>query len=443
MTPPGELADFVTVLTAKGHQRATKIIQWHGDLGFAEVLPYGSLRTFSATEETVSGIDDLAALLDRIAGEFSSLITRGKLADGIDRNRMRRLALPQRRSDGTVAEPATLEPATHFWIPLDVDALPCPGWLDPVNEPDQTVQYVTNQLPEEFRGVTCRWEFTSSQATKPGIYIRLFFWSDRRLSDADLKAWLAEKVPVAGQSRNKWPRRWPIDPAIFAPAQPIYVARPIIVSMRDPVPVRSGLWRGDRDKLTPPIIGKARLAPHQSGARVASAVIEAGHDNVTPKLIADGPESPPTLRRAGVGYEGYRASIGDHESGSGFFAPIKSAVASWIAEHGARADTEPLRADLERAIRQAPRDRAKHPDDYVEIRVRDLESLIAAIRELQRASEAARQQQPRCEPTYAKPLATLEEAEEHICRALDEFAAAAAAWRTDLSHWAAAQSLSA
>lgn len=63
----------------------------------------------------------------------------------------------------------------------------------------------------------------------------------------------------------------------------------------------------------------------------------------------------------GSGYEFHRNRIGDHADGGGFFAPIKSAAASWIAQAGASADTGWLCADLERAIREAPRDPAKHP----------------------------------------------------------------------------------
>src|SRR5712671_3871842 len=146
--------DVVTVLTAKGHRRASKLIRWREDLGFPEILPYDGMKTFSAVEEPVSGIDGFTALLDPIERDPSAFIVRGRLADGVDRNRMRRLAR-------TGIEPATLQPAAHHWIPLDVDTLPCPDLLDPVHEPVQTIEYVVSQLPGEFHGATCRWQFTS------------------------------------------------------------------------------------------------------------------------------------------------------------------------------------------------------------------------------------------------------------------------------------------
>jgi hypothetical protein len=231
-----------------------------------------------------------------------------------------------------------------------------------------------------------------------------------------LKAWLGERVPIAGLPRSAWRPRFPVDLSIFAPAQPIYVAKPLFVGMPDPVPIRSGVWRGDRDAITPPAIEKPRV-------RGIGATAEAA-------------------REPGSGYEFHRSRIGDHANGSGFFAPIKSAAASWIARQGASTDTGWLRIDLERAIREAPRDPAKHPDDYVEIRVRDLDPLIAAILALEAAAEAERQQVSECEPTYPAPLATVGEARERLAQALDEhvaliapYVAARASYRADLKRW--------
>src|SRR5271167_4984817 len=86
------------------------------------------------------------------------------------------------------------------------------------------------------------------------LRIRLFFWADRALADWQLKAWLSG---------------YPVDQSIFAPAQPVYVARPIFIGMPDPVPTRSGIWRGDRDAITPPTITKPRGYCSQRAIRPA------------------------------------------------------------------------------------------------------------------------------------------------------------------------------
>ena len=175
------------------------------------------------------------------------------------------------------------------------------------------------------------------------ISLRLFFWSDGSLADWQLKQWLADA---------------PVDHSIFSPAQAIYVARPIFVDMPDPVPFRSGIWRGDRDAITPPVIERATAKPRPATA-------------------------DPFDGAGGSGYEFHRDRIGDHDGGRGFHGPTKSAVAAWIQRHGAAANTAWLRADLERAIRAAPRNSAKRDDSYIEFRVHDLDTLIAAIGRLE------------------------------------------------------------
>jgi hypothetical protein len=83
-------------------------------------------------------------------------------------------------------------------------------------------------------------------------------------------------------------------------------------------------------------------------------------------------------------YREWRAAIGDHPDGQGFFEPIKSAIGAWVHANPTE-DTAGLRADLEKAIRAASRDKALHPDEYIELRVRDLDSAIPAIAKRERA----------------------------------------------------------
>jgi hypothetical protein len=260
----------------------------------------------------------------------------------------------------------TLLPAEHHWIALDLDAIPCPEYIDPEREPKAAVDYVIDRyLPDEFHDASCRWQFTSSQGFKGStINLRLYFWADRPLSDSDLKTWLCGCEP--GTKERRWPM---IDGAVFSPAQPIYTAAPLIVGMRDPMPQRSGMLYGETDEVAAP-----EIAPEH---RRYSA-------HGIPGEGSQAPDGGP-----GVGYEGYCARVGDHAAGDGFYAPIKSAVAAYIARHGSRVDTSWLRADLEEVIRRAPRDPVKHPDDYVELRVDDLDPLIASILAMEAASEAA------------------------------------------------------
>jgi hypothetical protein len=389
----GEPLDYLTVLTTKGRLAtkplATKRIT-HTPGGFV-VEPYGRAQQFEMQEWGVSSIDDLARVLRTLERHFDSCIIRGRPKPGTHCFSAKRRVRDRRNPDGTVT-PATIEPAARQWIALDCDRMACPDWLDPVFEPDRTVEYVVSRLPAEFHDATCWWQFTASQQIKPGISMRLFFWADRPLSDTELKIWLADS---------------PVDHAIFSPAQPIYVAWPIFVGMPDPVPFRSGVCRGDRDAITPPPIEQARSRAKQSSAAVAG--------------------------EPGRGYENHRSRIGDHAAGDRFFRPVKSAVAAWIAQHGAAADTAWLRADLERSIREAPRDPAKHDDDYIEIRIADLEPLIEAITELQVGKEA---DAAAIQPTYPAPVGSVEEARAMMEAEMDRFFDDVVAYHADLKRLA-------
>jgi hypothetical protein len=402
--------DFVTIRRTKG-PLATKTVCWRqlpapqdDSAGEWVITQYGNAKNFSIAVRNVGTIYELAALLTEIERDPRSFIVRGEPVEDLDLGHAYRRVHPRKRADGTV-EPATLRPAARHWVPLDIDSIACPEWLDPLHEPDRTVEYVVNQLPEEFHGASCWWSFTSRQGIKSGIYLRLFFWSDRPIEDWELKCWLGDRLPQEGVFQARRKLRYPIDPAIFAPAQPIYVARPIFVGAPDPVPIRSGMWRGDRDAITPPTMTTGRALPrgtHQTGEK-------------------------PSIYRSG-GYEAHRGRIGDHEGGSGFHEPAKTAAAAYIARHGVSVETEWLRADLETAIREAPRDAAKHSDAYIEYRVRDLDSLIRAIFDLQVAKEAGVQQSKECEPTYPAPEATVEEAREQLTRVFDAHVASIAAY---------------
>lgn len=383
----GEGLDFITVLETHG-PLATKRHRRIGDRWQTE--SYGRARIFTIVRFDVTrGIRGLASGLSRdaITRADRRFVVRGDtISDaGIDYTNAPRRLHPRRNPDGTI-EPATLRPAAHHWIALDIDTLACPNHIDPADEPDEAVEYAVEHLPPEFHGATCFWQFTASQSIKPGLSLRLWFWSDRKLTDEELKIWLADS---------------PVDPAIFAPAQPIYTAFPIFEGSPDPLPWRCGLWEGDRDEITAPAIDIPRARPKRHSAS-------------------------PDARETGGGYDHHRAAVGDHEGGAGFFRPLRSAVAAWLRQNGSQADTAWLRDDLEQAIRSAVTDPAKHSVDYIEARVRDLDPLIESIRELQADSEAAEEEahQPQDgAPTYPEPTdtCTLPKARERVAQFVDEF----------------------
>ena len=308
----------------------------------------------------------MAAALKALQGRQHSFVVRGKPIDGIDRNNAPRRLRP--RGD----QPATLLPQARYWLALDMDSVPCPTGIDLLFEPDRVVEYVVELLPEEFHGVSVFWAFTSGHGIKPGIRIRLFYWLDRALEDWELKIWLAPLIATKL-----------VDGALYSPAQPIYTAAPVFVGMHDPVPYRCGTWSGYSDAVTPPAIAKP-----QRGASSTSG----------------------TSQGDGGGYAAHRARIGDGDGRDGFYKPLKAAIGAFIGEAGAHADTAWLHADLERAIRDAPRDPTLRDDNYIEYRVADLDTLIAWTLDRQREKEAAEAATETCEPTYPAPLGSVAEA---------------------------------
>lgn len=66
----------------------------------------------------------------------------------------------------------------------------------------------------------------------------------------------------------------------------------------------------------------------------------------------------------------------------------------------------------------APRDPAKHAEDYIEIRIADLDPLIDAITELQSVKEA---EAVNCEPTYPAPLGSVEDARAAMIAEMQRF----------------------
>jgi hypothetical protein len=375
--------DSLAILTSTG-PLATKRIIANPAGGPPKIENYGKGRHFRIDEISVSSFDEMAAVLASIEHQPRAFLVRGKPIDGI--NRLHALRRSRARPDKN--EPATLEAAARRWVALDLDAVPCPSGVDPLFEPDRVVEHVVELLPEEFHGATCWWMFSSGHGIKPGIRIRLFFWLTQPLEDWQLKTWLrASKV---------------VDLSLFAPAQATYVAKPIFVGMPDPVPFRSGIWRGHGD-VNPPTIEKPQAREREAGG---------------------GSE-------AGGSYADQRARIGDHRFGGGFYGPIRAALGMFFRDNGADADRAWVRIDLEDAIRSAHRDPHLHDDAYVEHRVADLDPWIEWVAE--REAEKKAEAEPPIEPTYAKPLGSVEDARavlratmQSIVRQVHEYRAAAA-----------------
>jgi hypothetical protein len=228
------MTDTLTVLRCGPGHRATKLI-CRGENGI-EVTGYDAGTWFSVRLVPLDRLEPLAGVLDRISSDPRSFIIRGEPLSTIDRRQCRRLLHMQ--ADGT---PPTFAEIPKRWVLLDFDTLDEPRRWD-WRDGSLSALFLRAMLPPEFHGVSFWWQFTGGAGFKPGLRMRLGFWLDRRISGDELGRWLASA---------------PVDHAVFRPVQPIYVARPILRSLTDPVRFRSGLEWDFHDEVAVPVLPAA------------------------------------------------------------------------------------------------------------------------------------------------------------------------------------------
>jgi hypothetical protein len=342
--------DRVTVLRTFGPLATKRVIRTAD--GSVDYVDYDPAKHFRVTEHSVSDLLSLAALLDATSQCKRSVIVRGEPIPGINRNRATRTLRDKIDPEtGEVLETATLKSVPRRWLLLDIDDVPCAPDID-IFDADVVVPYVASLLPTQFHAVSCRWSFTSGHGIKSGIRVRLAYWLSRPLITDEFKAWLGERFWDESTTTPTLRKRWPVDLSVFGANQPNYIAPPVFEDgIVDPVPVRSGLWRGDTDEVTPPHI-----------------------DLTKPTLPLYTGDAPLPCG----GYDAYRALIGVDE----MHAPIWSAVCSYFRRNGAGVDAQWLRDDLESVIRERGRDIA-----HITKHLSKLDGMIARAR----ASEADRE----------------------------------------------------
>lgn len=120
-------------------------------------------------------------------------------------------SIPYRQSKTKPNSAPTLGNASHFVLPIDIDSKDGP--LSALNGSDlERCAYAARaELPASFHAAGCIAQATSSAGVKPGARVRLWFWCNREISDAEAQVWLANGVA---------------DLSIYRAAQPIYIAPP-------------------------------------------------------------------------------------------------------------------------------------------------------------------------------------------------------------------------
>jgi len=181
--------------------------------GGADVIqrPFSTGKLFNVSEEPVSDLQSLSALLQRLENDPTHTVIRGSLKDGqnspVPRNKETFIATPRQ------------------WCMIDIDSL---SWDGDLSDQQAMVSYAIQQLPAEFQAADCWYHFSSSMGIKAGIRVHLWFWLDRSCSDDEMKAWLSG---------------CPVDLRLFNPIQIHLTANPQFGDGAvDPYPNRSGLF---------------------------------------------------------------------------------------------------------------------------------------------------------------------------------------------------------
>jgi hypothetical protein len=337
--------DTLTILYSVEGKFATKRFSRHPKTGKFRNRSYDKAYQFRVELRSVSSFDELCAALDDLSRLPHTFVIRGEPLPSTN------LHYTKRRFHPRGGEPATFAEAARRWFAVDMDHIPAPPLSDPVGDPAGTIEHLIGLLPAETHDASCWWQFTSSQSLPRDdgtldnghLSARLWFWSAVPLADADLKRWAAH----ANQHGRV------IDPALYHAIQVHYTCAPVFEDgMADPLPRRCGVRRGLEDEIS---------------------LIIPPADPKRPEL-ASGEGWP-----VGLGVEAYLAEIG---GGKGFHEPIKSAVASFVAIYGSRADAAGLKKAIRAAIDKAgPGGR---PPEVIERYRSDafLDSLIDGIRKI-------------------------------------------------------------
>jgi hypothetical protein len=137
-----------------------------------------------------------------------------------------------------------------------------PTAIDVVADPEGAVFHLVSLLPACLQDVSFHWQLSSSAGIGPnlGLSVHLWFWFDRAVTDTELSLW-AERDNV------------PIDTALFRTVQPHYTAAPLFIGTSDPLPRRSGFWKGLDDVVCFPIIEAPTLREKSSGYAGSSTAL--------------------------------------------------------------------------------------------------------------------------------------------------------------------------
>lgn len=205
--------------------------------------------------------------------------------------------------------PATLREVARAYLLGDLDSVPAPMGLDFLTDPVAAIGAIIDYV-EELRCCAFAAAISCSAGFKPGIRAKVIIPLSEPLLPSAMRRW-ARAVNARFGTKL-------LDPAVLAPCQPIYLARPILYGVPDPFPQRVYLRHGRE-----------------------------------PVAIAIPPEATETagLERAAAGAGGWRVHL-TRLGALGFHDPLLAAAGA-VARSYCGAPAEPIASAIHGVVRES------------------------------------------------------------------------------------------
>jgi hypothetical protein len=222
--------------------------------------------------------------------------------------------LQRRLLHPTDSDPATLREIPRDYLILDFDSAPTPTGLNFIRQPATAIGAVLDRI-EELHDCAFAAAISCSAGFKPGIRAKVVVNLDEPMLPSEMRRW-ANGVNLRFGARV-------LDPAVLAPAQPIYLAKPIFYGVRDPFPDRVFMRQG-REPI-------AIMAPSEGFVTAGSTGVTAGPSGWRAHLTRLGSLGfhEPLIAAAGAVARNYCGTPAE---------PIASAIHAIVQEAVLRAD---------------------------------------------------------------------------------------------------------
>jgi len=207
------------------HQRACAKTLGIGDHARVQIVEaYGNETAWRVEVLPFDNFSAMCSALGYASEQPHAIIVRGQ-ADAHEYDPL--LGVPRR----LVENNGIWRASERLWIPIDFDDAPVHG-----DTTEQQISHLVNSLGAPFAGKSCWYQFTSghgvSAPASQSMRVRLWFLADAPLDDGTLTRYLGQFGDLG------------VDTCIYRAVQPIYIAKPTLRGIEDPVAQRTGTLSG-------------------------------------------------------------------------------------------------------------------------------------------------------------------------------------------------------